>query len=155
MWFDPDDTRCLYVDKRTASFKVQDGRPDMFTVNPNMVCDFTALPFPSNAFALVVFDPPHVIGKEWWKGDVVMKYGILPEDWRDVLRKGFAECFRVLKPESALIFKWASCSIPVEQILELTPEKPLFGHRTGKSSNTHWIAFLKPNDPDQRRAKPR
>ena len=25
----------------------------------------------------------------------------------------------------------------------LTPEKPLFGHKTGKLSKTHWVAFLK------------
>jgi len=29
--------------------------------------------------------------------------------------------------------------------LSLTPEKPLYGHRSGKQSKTHWIAFLKPN----------
>ncbi len=33
--------------------------------------------------------------------------------------------------------------IPVSQILALTPEKPLFGHKSGKQQKTHWIAFLK------------
>jgi hypothetical protein len=28
--------------------------------------------------------------------------------------------------------------------LELTPERPLFGHKSGKLSKTHWVCFLKP-----------
>jgi hypothetical protein len=31
-------------------------------------------------------------------------------------------------------------------VLALTPEKPLYGHRSGKKAQTHWIAFLKPNE---------
>ena len=27
--------------------------------------------------------------------------------------------------------------------LELTDEKPLFGHISGKRANTHWITFMK------------
>jgi hypothetical protein len=62
-----------------------------------------------------------------------------------MLRAGFAECFRVLRPEGTLIFKWCAAEIPVSRILALTPERPLFGHKSGKNSKTHWIAFLKPN----------
>ena len=40
-------------------------------------------------------------------------------------------------------FKWCEDEIPVSQILALTPEKPLIGHRSGKQQKTHWIAFLK------------
>jgi hypothetical protein len=35
-----------------------------------------------------------------------LKYGILTDEWRDDLCKGFAECFRALKPGQFLIFKW-------------------------------------------------
>ena len=49
----------------------------------------------------------------------------------------------VLKPDGTLIFKWCEDEIPVSQILALTPEKPLVGHRSGKQQKTHWIAFLK------------
>lgn len=28
--------------------------------------------------------------------------------------------------------------------LALTPEKPLIGHRSGKTARTHWVTFLKP-----------
>jgi SAM-dependent methyltransferase len=68
---------------------------------------------------------------------------VLHTDWRDDLRKGFAECFRVLKPDGVLIFKWNEDQILVSEILKLTPEKPLFGHRSGKRSQTHWMAFMK------------
>ena len=66
-------------------------------------------------------------------------------DWREMLRLGFAECFRVLRPEGTLIFQWSESDYPVREILALTPERPLYGHRSGKFSKTHWIAFLKPN----------
>lgn len=62
-----------------------------------------------------------------------------------MLRLGFAECFRVLKPEGTLIFKWNEIEVPLREILALTPVQPLYGHRTGKQAKTHWCAFLKPN----------
>jgi hypothetical protein len=34
----------------------------------------------------------------------------------------------------------------VSEVLKLTTERPLFGHKSGKQSATHWVAFLKPND---------
>lgn len=79
------------------------------------------------------------------KGLLTKKYGHLTGNWREELRKGFAECFRVLKPQGTLIFKWAESDHPVSEVLALTPEKPLFGHKSGKKSATHWIAFMKPN----------
>lgn len=65
---------------------------------------------------------------------------------RAELRGGFAECFRVLRPGGTLIFKWNEIDVPLREILALTPEKPLYGHKSGKLSKTHWVAFLKPND---------
>lgn len=72
-----------------------------------------------------------------------IKYGALYSDWRDLLAKGFAECFRVLKPGGFLIFKWNETDIKVTEILKLTPAKPIFGHISGKRANTHWICFMK------------
>lgn len=60
------------------------------------------------------------------------------------LRRGFAECFRVLRSEGTLIFKWNETDVPVSHILALTPVKPLFGNRCGKTAKTHWIVFMKP-----------
>ena len=146
MWVDHADKRALFVDKRSVSFKMARRKGGLFEVHPDMIADFTSLPFPSDTFALVVFDPPHVQGKEEWKGDVLRKYGVLPPDWRDMLRKGFAECFRVLRPEGTLIFKWAETQIALREVLTLSDVPPLFGSIHGKQRTTHWIAFLKPND---------
>lgn len=60
-----------------------------------------------------------------------------------MLSKGFAECFRVLEPCGILIFKWNETDIKVLEILALTPEKPIFGHKSGKASKTHWMCFMK------------
>ena len=155
-WFDKQDGRALYVDKRRETH-ITDTRPGAgpTVINPDVLASFTSLPFPDDTFSLVVFDPPHhtmsgtrfrSVKKPGW---AMRKYGWLDDDWRDVLRGGFSECFRVLKPEGTLIFKWAEKEIAVADILKLTPHKPLFGHRSGKQATTHWIAFLKPNAEDQ------
>jgi len=74
----------------------------------------------------------------------MVKYGWLPaHGWQDILRKGFTECFRVLEPGGVLIFKWNETDIKVSEILKLTPQKPVFGHISGKRANTHWICFMK------------
>ena len=49
------------------------------------------------------------------------------------------------RPDGVLIFKWCEDEIPVSRILELTPERPLFGHKSGKQQKTHWVTFMKPN----------
>lgn len=73
-----------------------------------------------------------------------VKYGALPNySWRELLKDGFTECFRVLKHGGVLIFKWNDTDIKVSEILKLTSEKPIFGHISGKRSNTHWICFMK------------
>lgn len=59
------------------------------------------------------------------------------------IRKGFEECFRVLATGGVLIFKWNETQIKVSEILELTDQKPVFGHISGKRANTHWITFMK------------
>lgn len=146
-WFDKADGRAVFHDKRDEEcpIKPDAGHPARnLIVRPDVVGDFTDLQFPSDTFALVVFDPPHAA---FGNSSVMAKtYGTLVGvDWRDMLRQGFAECFRVLRPEGVLVFKWCECEIPVRDVLALTPEKPLFGHKSGKQSKTHWIAFLKPN----------
>lgn len=146
-WFDKSDPRALFCDIRNTRRQLTDksskGGYRELIIEPDVQCDFTALPFPDHAFALVVFDPPHLQrnGAHGWVG---LKYGTLPRDWREILRVGFAECFRVLRPEGVLIFKWCADEIPLAEILALTPERPLFGHRSGRRQLTHWVCFLKP-----------
>jgi ubiquinone/menaquinone biosynthesis C-methylase UbiE len=74
---------------------------------------------------------------------LAQKYGRLFPSWKDDISQGFSECFRVLKQDGILIFKWNEIQIKVSEILELTNHKPLFGHKSGKQANTHWIAFMK------------
>ena len=145
-WFDKQDPRALFVDRRRESHMLRDasskGGARELVINPDVCCDFTDLPFPNQTFSLVVFDPPHFErnGSTGWVG---LKYGTLQGDWRAMIRAGFAECFRVLNTEGTLVFKWCADEIPVSEILALTPERPLFGHKSGRQQKTHWIVFLK------------
>ena len=145
-WFDREDERALFMDKRAESHVLRDksskGGSRALIVDPDLKADFTALPFPDDHFPMVVFDPPHLLynGRHGW---MAKKYGKLEQDWREDLRKGFTECFRVLKPDGALIFKWNEQDVPVSEILSLTSMRPLFGNRCGKRSKSHWLVFMK------------
>lgn len=144
-WFDKEDDRAVFVDKRKGVFPIVRKTPrSPVDVRPDWHGSFTEMPFPSDTFDHVIFDPPHIVEFSE-SGNVAKTYGVLTGDWHEELRRGFAECFRVLRPGGTLIFKWNELHIPVREILALTPEKPLYGHRSGKASKTHWIAFLKPN----------
>ncbi|TCB75630.1 SAM-dependent methyltransferase, partial [Acinetobacter sp. ANC 4177] len=44
--------------------------------------------------------------------------------------------------------KWNETQIKVSEILELTDQKPVFGHISGKRANTHWITFMKMEPAD-------
>lgn len=140
MWLDKGDQRALFGDIRDEEHVLCDGR--VLKVEPNVIMDFRSLPFDDGTFKLVVFDPPHLryAGVDSW---LRAKYGVLTDNWRDDIAKGFAECFRVLASEGVLIFKWAEDQIKVREILALTDEKPLFGHKSGKREKTHWITFMK------------
>ena len=77
------------------------------------------MPYEDGSFSMVVFDPPHLKytgSQKEAKGYQMIKYGSLPSDWREILTKGFAECFRVLKPGGFLIFKWNETDIKVSEI---------------------------------------
>ena len=149
-WFDKADPRSLFVDKRRETWPIDQGTPGTIgrspiVVDPDILSDFSALPFDDCSFALVVFDPPHVQRNEA-RGFIEKKYGILRGNWREVLRNGFSECFRVLVPNGILIFKWSEVEVPLSEILSLTSRKPLFGQRSGKRSGTHWVVFQKDED---------
>lgn len=142
-WFDKKNENTLFIDNRIMPPKKMTNGATL-EVAPDRVMDFRNLDLPDNNFALVVFDPPHILkrgGKNSWMKD---KYSELNKNtWRDDLRLGFAECFRVLKKNGVLVFKWSEFDIPLKDILALTPYCPLFGHKSGKQQKTHWICFLK------------
>lgn len=154
-YFNKKDPRVLFCDIRKGKFEFPTNRK--IDINPDIVCNFANLPFEDNKFKMVVFDPPHLIrntGNSITRaqygslhdiptGYQHIKYGWLYKDWQEMLTKGFAECFRVLVPGGFLIFKWNETDIKVNQILALTNEKPILGHRSGKASKTHWLLFVK------------
>jgi len=144
-WFDKNDDRVLFHDKRNETYHI---KPDKshpkrtLVVKPDVVGDFTKMIFEDNTFQIVVFDPPFI---KFGENSVMAKtYGSLKcIDWQELISKGFSECFRVLKPNGTLIFKWDEYEIPIKEILKLTNEKPLFGHISGKRAQTHWVTFIK------------
>jgi hypothetical protein len=145
-WFDRNNPNVIYQDKRKETHMLSDksssGGCRELIINPDHVGDFTNMVFPDESFSLVVFDPPHLVknGRSGW---MAKKYGKLGDDWREDLRRGFCECFRVLKADGTLIFKWNENDIPVSEILKLTDQKPLLGNRCGKNAKSHWIVFMK------------
>ena len=58
-WFDTSRHDTVYMDNRELDTKLCDGR--RLVIKPNVVADFHDMPFPDETFALVVFDPPHLI----------------------------------------------------------------------------------------------
>lgn len=142
-WFDKKNPNAIFIDRRKEIVMAKDrDKIRSIEINPDMVADFTCLPFEDETFYMVVFDPPHLktLGKTSW---MAKKYGKLSEDWREVIRKGFNECMRVLKPNGTLVFKWNESEIKVSEVLSLIPCKPLFGHTTGRQSKTIWMCFMK------------
>jgi hypothetical protein len=152
MWFDRGHPDAIFGDRRSETLTVTDrshGREDgtrTLTVCPDMLMDFRALPFEDGAFRLVAFDPPHLVraGPRSW---LAAKYGKLGQDWRDDLRQGFAECFRVLHADGVMVFKWNETQVKLSEVLALTPHQPLFGNTSGKKAGTHWLVFMKPTTP--------
>ena len=147
MWFNKNCKAAVYMDNRIEHHFAEwkSTRRDSVrtcTVDPDVVADFKHMPFADEAFELVVFDPPHLVNisdNAWTK----KKYGRLPEQWESEIRDGFRECMRVLKPYGVLIFKWSEIQIPTRDVINAIGVEPLFGHRSGKKMNTHWMCYMK------------
>lgn len=152
MWFDKADPRAIFGDRRSETITVtdrthKDDGTRTLTIEPDTLMDFRSLPFPDGRFRLVAFDPPHLerAGPRSW---LAAKYGKLSDNWREDLRAGFAECFRVLEPNGVLVFKWNETQVKLREVLALTPEQPMFGQISGRSGMTHWLVFMKPATKD-------
>jgi len=152
MWFDKRNRNTLFLDNREE-------------VNPDIVGDFRNLKLPDKSFKLVVWDVPHIIQREIGKSQMAKHYGVLsPDAWKEDLRKGFNECWRVLDDYGVLIFKWSDCNkwanksrnVNLKEILKLFHTQPLFGHKTKSKfdikenkeiSASYWLCFMK-NQPN-------
>lgn len=145
IWFDKAHPAVLYVDKRDEEHVLSRGANNSERkcyVHPDEMVDFTDMPYDDNTFDLVVFDPPHLVnvGENAW---LKKKYGKLPDEWQPLIRDGFKECMRVLRTHGTLVFKWCETDIPTRDVIEAIGQEPLFGHRSGKRSQTHWMCFMK------------
>lgn len=103
--------------------------------------DVTDLPFEDESFSLVIFDPPHLrnIGESSYMGQA---YGRLPPYVAKFLKRGFDECWRVLKPNGTLIFKWGAKDFKLPFVLQTIGRKPLLGNRK-PAAETYWMVFFK------------
>ena len=139
-WFDKNNPNVLYCDNRKFAGSLCDGRS--FEVSPDVIADFTALPFDDESFWHVVFDPPHVtnVGQSSW---MAKKYGCLPKQWRPYIKTGFGECMRVLKTYGTLVFKWNEGQITAGDIIAAIGYEPLYGQKLRKNGNTLWMCFMK------------
>jgi SAM-dependent methyltransferase len=137
---DKNDPRVLFCDIRTLP-KTKMSNGGYFEVAPDRIEDFTKLSFDCESFNLIIFDPPHLLcGK---KSFMYAKYGTLEHfgKWKEDLTKGFAECFRVLRPAGTLIFKWCDSNKPLKEILELAPKPPVITHKVKSNSGKAWTYF--------------
>ncbi|MGL4752956.1 MAG: class I SAM-dependent methyltransferase [Aeromonadaceae bacterium] len=147
MWFDKQNPIAIFADRRHETLTVTDRthREDgtrTLRIEPDCLMDFRSMPFADGSFKLVAFDPPHLerAGPKSW---LAAKYGKLGQDWRDDIRRGFSECFRVLEVGGVLVFKWNETQVKLKEVLKLTDQKPLFGQVSGRSGMTHWLVFMK------------
>lgn len=146
MWFDKKHPNALYIDIRKEG-KGFVKEHHNFEINPDIQMDFRQLQLPDNKFNLVVWDVPHLLSNHCGNGIFRKKFGCLnAETWQSDLKKGFEECWRVLKPCGILLLKWNDKSISSQKVLKNFHTKPLFGQRTTKSkfgTTTYWFCFMK------------
>ena len=147
-WVNKEHPNCLYLDNRKK-------------VEPNVIGDFRNLNFPDNTFKLIVFDPPHIIQKINKNSYITDNYGTLnPDTWKEDLKKGFDECWRVLENFGILLFKWNSRDwdkrTQANEILNIIKIKPLIKNTIKKYANakrnnskTHWFCFMKIPDEEK------
>lgn len=136
-WFNKENADTIYMDNRTEDTMLCDGRK--LIVKPDIIADFRNIPFKDETFYLVVFDPPHLI-RAGDKSFLKLKYGRLDTTWKDDIKQGLSEFWRVLKKNGTMVFKWNEEQISFSMIKTLLPCDPVIGQRRGK---TIWLIFFK------------
>lgn len=140
-YFDKHHPLVMYGDIRRESVSMTDrGKLRSLDITPDVILDFTNMPFLDDSFNFVVFDPPHLIncGKNSW---LAKKYGKLDKySWQDTLSAGLSECIRVVKPGCVVAMKWSEGDISTTKLLKALPYQPVFGDKQGKK---RWLFFIK------------
>ena len=143
IWIDKNNPYVIYNDVRREKKGFLERRKNL-EINPNSNYDFRKLPFKDNRFKLIVFDPPHLLGK-MDKSTLKACYGVLNKDnYMDVLSDGIKELWRVLDDYGILFFKFNNIHIDFEVLISLFPTKPLFQTSTNRSKNceSRWFCFM-------------
>lgn len=143
IWFNKNHPAAIYCDKRRVSWDIpfgKNGSVHACHIEPDIVCDFTALPFADESFQLVVFDPPHLTeAKETaW---LVKKYGVLDDDWPQMLHDGFVECMRVLRVGGCLYSSGRNTTSPPMRY-GTRSDKSLYSVTTAGKNQTRFGARL-------------
>jgi hypothetical protein len=143
MWFQKEQENTIFLDIREVEKGTIKLQPN-FCIKPNIIGDYRELPFKDKSFKLIVWDIPHIIGKKI-NGIIQTKYGYLDKDnYKEDLKEGFDEIWRVLDDYGVLEFKYADINLSIKEILSIFPQKPLFGTVTKKGvNNTFWVCFMK------------
>ena len=144
MWYNKNHPNAVYIDiRKEPSGFLGYGRKEK--LEPDYIMDFRKMDFPDKSFKLVVFEPPHL--SSWGKTSLFKnKFGCLDKlNWKEDLRKGFSECWRVLDDYGILVFKWSNNEIKFKEVLGLIEHKPLFYNTTNfkSTSVTKWFCFMK------------
>jgi SAM-dependent methyltransferase len=149
-WWNKEHPLAIYMDKH----RVPRGSSEMLVTNegkrhaspgwacePDVVGDFRAMPFADETFQMVTFDPPHNVRTEALGVNGLMYGALHPDTEQEDLRRGFAECWRVLAPGGTLVFKWAG---KIERVKPHFPATPIVGTRVPRGLQTWWLVFYKP-----------
>lgn len=136
-WYEKNLEFVDFQDNRELQTELCDGR--IFSVEPDFIGDVTQMDIQDESYDMVVFDPPHLKngGDTGW---IILKYGKLPSEWLLWIERAFKECFRVLRNDGVLVFKWNGEQIPFAEVVKLSPYKPIFGDKRAK---TRWTVFVK------------
>lgn len=142
-WFNKSRPGVLMMDKRTVEKGSVKG--ENWSCEPDILGDYTCIPFEDETFFKVVCDPPHKIKED--SGIITKKYGYLGDNWKIELSLMFKECWRILKPGGTLIIKWADVDIPPRKVLncfENWEERLDVSTHTKKGvNNTYFFSFYK------------
>jgi len=135
--------RAVWFNKRHPCATYLDKRPE---VNPDVVCDTTAIPESvGSGYDLVVFDPPHMNCGKTSNMSRVYGYHTVEEIFRTI--EGTAkEAHRVTTDKGLMALKWNDHDIDLKKVFRFMPQwEPLFGHLTkdGPGSHTYWVMLRK------------